>query len=72
VGEDKLASLGVRASRWVTSHGLGLNVSPDLTGFDRIVPCGLEGVRMTSLARLLGRAPSMAEVEDRLARYLEE
>jgi len=72
VGEQKLASLGVRASRWVTSHGLALNVSPDLTGFDRIVPCGLQGVRMTSLARLLGHAPAMAEVEARLARHLEE
>lgn len=71
VGGQKLASLGVRASRWVTSHGLALNVGPDLTGFDRIVPCGLEGVKMTSLARLLGRAPALAEVADRLARSLE-
>lgn len=72
VGERKLASLGVRASRWVTSHGLALNVGPDLAGFDRIVPCGLEGVQMTSLAQLLGRAPSLAEVGERLARALEE
>ncbi len=66
VGDEKLASIGVRASRWITSHGLALNVGPDLSGFDRIVPCGLAGVRMTSLARLLGRTPPRDEVEDRL------
>lgn len=52
VEQKKLASLGVRASGWVTSHGLALNYGPDLSGFAGITPCGLEGVEMTSLSRL--------------------
>lgn len=71
VGLEKLASIGIRVSRWVTSHGLALNVGPDLTGFERIVPCGLEGVRMTSLASLLGRTPTRDEVENRLLRHFQ-
>jgi lipoyl(octanoyl) transferase len=50
VGERKIASLGVRVSRGVTTHGFALNVDNDLTPFAWIVPCGLDGVRMTSLA----------------------
>jgi lipoate-protein ligase B len=71
VGGEKLASIGIRVSRWITSHGLALNVGPDLEGFARIVPCGLEGVKMTSLARLLGYTPAQAEVEERFLQALE-
>jgi lipoyl(octanoyl) transferase len=63
-GGAKIASIGVRISRGVTSHGFALNVEPDLSYFSHIVPCGLPGVEVTSMARLLGRAPSMREVED--------
>ena len=52
----KLASLGVGLRGWVTSHGFALNVCPDLAGFACIVPCGLRGVAMSSLARELGPA----------------
>lgn len=52
----KLASIGVRLRGWVTCHGFALNVEPDLAGFRAIVPCGLHGVEMTSLARELGEA----------------
>jgi lipoyl(octanoyl) transferase len=55
-GDRKIASLGVHVRRWVTLHGFALNVSNDLSGFDLIVPCGIPGVRMTSVARELGSA----------------
>lgn len=50
----KIASIGVGLRGWVTWHGFALNVDCDLAGFDRIVPCGLQGVEMTSIARELG------------------
>jgi lipoate-protein ligase B len=55
----KICSIGVSVRRWVTAHGFALNVSPDLAAFDAIVPCGMEGVEMTSVQHeldLQGRA----------------
>ncbi len=49
VKEAKIASIGIGVRRWITSHGFALNVNPDLAFFRRIVPCGLSGVRMTSM-----------------------
>jgi lipoate-protein ligase B len=63
-GDAKIASIGVRVSRGVTTHGFALNVDTDLSWFDAIVPCGLVGVRMTSMARELGQSPTMASVEE--------
>ncbi|BCR06442.1 octanoyltransferase [Desulfuromonas versatilis] len=63
VGGEKIASIGVGVRRWVTFHGFALNVAADLAGFEAIVPCGLPGVRMTSMERLLGRPIAMAEVQ---------
>ena len=71
VGSEKLASIGVRASSWVTSHGVALNYGQDLTGFDDIVPCGLSGVKMTSLAQLLGRPPSRELLEERFCSHFQ-
>jgi lipoate-protein ligase B len=55
----KIASIGVGVRGWVTYHGFALNVDPDLRGFDAIIPCGLDFVEMTSVAReLAGAAPA--------------
>jgi lipoyl(octanoyl) transferase len=70
-GGRKICAMGVRVSRWVTMHGLALNVAPDLSHFGLIVPCGLAGRPVTSLAAELGgQAPPFAAVRDELARRL--
>lgn len=63
VGDGKLASIGVGVRRWIAWHGFALNVGCDLSGFDTIVPCGLPGVAMTSMERLLGEPVDRAELE---------
>ena len=71
VGERKIASLGVAVRRWVGYHGFALNVRPDLSGFSLIHPCGLPGVRMTSMAELLGDgAPGMSEIRSAVSNEL--
>lgn len=69
--EDKIAALGVRVRRWVTFHGVALNVEPDLTHFTGIVPCGIRGHGVTSLADL-GIPATMADVDVALRAAFEE
>ena len=71
VQNRKIASIGIGVRRWITMHGFALNVSSDLTGFLSITPCGLAGVRMTSLSLELNREVSLDEVRDRAAVLLE-
>ncbi len=63
----KVASVGVAVRRWVTYHGLSLNVEPDTSGFDSIVPCGLGGISMTSVTALAGKTITVHELLPLLA-----
>ena len=67
IGDRKMASIGVGVRKWITMHGFGLNVGPDLSGFESITPCGLSGVTMTSLSRELGREIRVEEAATKAA-----
>lgn len=73
VDRHKLASIGVRISTgWITSHGFALNVTTDLSGFSAIVPCGIRGCEMTSIAELTGHGPDIEDVAEAVAHRLAE
>lgn len=73
VGDDKIAAVGVKVARGRTRHGFALNVDPDLSMFDYIVPCGIRDRGVTSIARVLGAAPELRDVVDAVtARVVEQ
>jgi lipoyl(octanoyl) transferase len=72
VDGSKLAAIGVRIARWITSHGFALNVSTDLDFFKLIVPCGISDRGVTSLAALLGRQLDLRAIEDQVADHFSE
>ena len=70
--DRKIAAIGIRVARGVTMHGFALNVDPDLSYFNRIVPCGIADAEVTSMSRELGRSIEIAEVEPILERHIFE
>jgi lipoyl(octanoyl) transferase len=71
-GERKIAAIGIRVARGVTMHGFALNVEPDLSAFEAIIPCGIEDAAVTSLAIELGRTISVDEVRPIVEKYMYE
>ncbi|NDF97479.1 MAG: lipoyl(octanoyl) transferase LipB [Chitinophagia bacterium] len=67
----KICAMGVRCSRWVTMHGFALNVNPDLSYFDNIVPCGIANKSVTSLQRETGLTIDMEQVKQKLLTHFE-
>lgn len=72
VGDKNIAALGARIEEWITYHGFALNVSPDLSHFDLIIPCGYKGIGVTSMEEVLGEAPEMREVRRSVAQRFSE
>jgi lipoate-protein ligase B len=68
VGEKKIGSIGVQIKRWVTFHGMAINIKNDLSIFDNIVPCGIEKVVMTSLSKEMDSQVTMKDVKNRVSK----
>ena len=69
-GEDKIAAIGIRLRRWVSFHGVSINLAPDLGHYDAIVPCGIRDHGITSMAKL-GKNVSMAQFDKELRKQFD-
>ncbi len=70
IGPKKIASIGVRVSKFITYHGMAININNDLSIFDFLIPCGLDGVEMTSVLKQTGKHCSMRLAKERLSKLL--
>ncbi len=70
--ERKICAMGIRCSRWITMHGFALNVNPDLSFFNNIIPCGIVNKQVTSMENELGRKIQLAEVKEKLKENFEK
>ncbi len=70
VGAEKIASIGVRVSKFITYHGMAINIQNDLSIFDFITPCGLNDVEMTSVLKETGKRHSMSQIKEKLSQLL--
>ena len=69
-GDRKIAAIGIRVAKGVTTHGFAININPDLSAYDLIIPCGISDAGVTSLAKELGREISIAEVQPIVEKYI--
>lgn len=72
-GEKKIAALGIKIKKWVSYHGIAININPDLAGFANIIPCGIKEFGVTSVEEILGKIVDVGEVDGLVKeRFLEK
>ena len=69
-GDRKIAAIGIRVAKGVTTHGFAINVNPDLSAYDRIVPCGISDAGITSISKELGREVKIGEIQPLIEKHI--